>query len=403
NGWFRGDFGFENLRADYGEETGVLAVVVVSYLDGSRQLFGTSTDWAATTCEITANSLYQGQTIDARLRSTAAVAEPVEGAGLDQLDQLNRGRTEPVEGVGLDKLNQLDQPDRGRTEPAEGRFRTLTVRAAEFDASRLVAQVGPLVRRQEELSPQRVWTSPSGRTLVDFGQNLVGWVRVQVRGAAGSVVTLRHAEVLEHDELGTRPLRDAAATDRYILSGGTDIFEPTFTFHGFRYVEVDGWPGELDASALTAVVVHSELAPTMSFECSEPLVNRLVQNSIWGQKGNFLSVPTDCPQRDERLGWTGDIAVYAATAASQFDVADFLHSWLLDLAVETSNHVPKAVPVVVPDILKHGHYPPDAMFRDVHSQAIWSDAAAWVPQELWLRYGDLDRLAAHYPAMVTHL
>ena len=357
NGWYRGDFGFENLKANYGEEIGLLAVVVVEYLDGSRQLFGTSPDWAASTCEITANSLYQGQSVDARL---VTVPEPVEG-------------------------------------------RPLTTREGEFDASRLIPQVGPLVRRQEVLTPQRIWKSPSGRTLVDFGQNLVGWVRVRVAGEPGRVVTLRHAEVLEDGELGTRPLRAAAATDRYTLSGGQDAFEPTFTFHGFRYAEVDGWPGELEASALEAVVVHSDLTPTMIFECSEPLVNQLVSNSVWGQKGNFLSVPTDCPQRDERLGWTGDIAVYAATAASQFDVADFLHSWLLDLAAETIHHEPPAVPVVIPDVLKHGNYAADAPFRDVHSQAIWADAAAWVPQELWRRYGDLDRLAAHYPAMVTHL
>ncbi|MFZ0531154.1 MAG: family 78 glycoside hydrolase catalytic domain, partial [Propionicimonas sp.] len=275
--------------------------------------------------------------------------------------------------------------------------------AGAFDDSRLVAQVGPLVRRQEVLAPERVWTSPAGRTLVDFGQNLVGWIRVRVQGDAGSVITLRHAEVLEHGELGTRPLRAAAATDRFTLSGGEDVFEPTFTFHGFRYAEVDGWPGELDPSALEAVVVHSDLAPTMSFECSEPLVNQLVHNSIWGQKGNFLSVPTDCPQRDERLGWTGDLAVYAATAASQFDSADFLHSWLLDLAAETTHHRPPAVPVVVPDILKHANFPDDYPFKDVYSQAVWSDAAAWVPLALWQRYGDRDRLAEHYPGMVAHL
>ena len=353
NGWWRGDFGFEGLAANYGEEIGLAAVIVVEYSDGHRQILSTSTDWQASTCEITANSLYHGQTIDARLRGVAG--EP------------------------------------------------LAVRAGEFDPSRLVAQAGPLVRRHERIAPQRIWTSPSGRTLVDFGQNLVGWVRVQVQGPAGTVVTLRHAEVLAQDELGTRPLRDARATDRYILSGGADTFEPTFTFHGFRYAEVDGWPGELEASAIEALVVHSDLAPTMTFECSEPLVNQLVHNSIWGQKGNFLAVPTDCPQRDERLGWTGDIAVYAPTACAQFDVADFLHSWLLDLAAETVHHDPPAVPVVIPDILKYGDYPPDAPFSDVHSQAIWSDAAVWVPQALWQAYGDRDRLAAHYPGMVAHL
>lgn len=353
NGWYRGDYGFEGLAANYGDEIGVIAHLVVVFADGSRQEVGTSADWAASTCDVTANSFYNGQTIDARVR------------GMDG--------------------------------------RHLDVRVGAFDRSRLVDQIAPPVRRQEVLSPQRVWTSPSGRTLVDFGQNLVGWVRVRVHGPAGTVVSMRHAEVLEHGELGTRPLRAAEATDRFVLSGGEDVFEPTFTFHGFRYVEVDGWPGELDPSGLRAVVVGSDLTPTLTFECSDARVNQLVHNSVWGQKGNFLSVPTDCPQRDERLGWTGDIAVYADTAAAQFDVADFLHSWLLDLAAETVHHDPPAVPVVIPDILKYGHYPPNAPFSDVHAQAIWSDAAVWVPQALWTAYGDRDRLAAHYPGMVAHL
>ena len=405
NGWYRGDFGFENLKANYGEEIGLLAVVVVEYLDGSRQLFGTSPDWAASTCEITANSLYQGQSVDARLLVSAdpSSSSGSVAGGSGSVADSPLTPPEPDEGPETHTLPEPAEGPKSHTlpEPAEGRL--LTTREGEFDASRLIPQVGPLVRRQEVLTPQRIWKSPSGRTLVDFGQNLVGWVRVRVAGEPGRVVTLRHAEVLEDGELGTRPLRAAAATDRYTLSGGADVFEPTFTFHGFRYAEVHGWPGELEASALEAVVVHSDLTPTMIFECSEPLVNQLVSNSVWGQKGNFLSVPTDCPQRDERLGWTGDIAVYAATAASQFDVADFLHSWLLDLAAETIHHEPPAVPVVIPDVLKHGNYAADAPFRDVHSQAIWADAAAWVPQELWRRYGDLDRLAAHYPAMVTHL
>lgn len=350
-GWWRGDFGFEGLKANYGPEIGLLAVLVIDYTDGQQQRFTTSPDWSASTCEITAASLYNGQTIDARLRGEPGTA--------------------------------------------------LTVGEGDFDRAPLIPQASPLVRRHEMWDPQRIWTSPSGATLVDFGQNLVGWLRIRVQGPAGTVITVRHAEVLEHDELGTRPLREAQATDRFILSGSEDVFEPTFTFHGFRYAEIDGWPGEIAPGALQAVVVHSDLTPTMSFECSHPLVNQLVHNSVWGQKGNFLAVPTDCPQRDERLGWTGDIAVYAPTASAQFDSADFLHSWLLDVAEETSHHEPPAVPVVVPDILKYGNYAPGAPFKDVHSQAIWADAAVWVPLALWQAYGDRDRLAAHYPGMVV--
>jgi alpha-L-rhamnosidase len=238
---------------------------------------------------------------------------------------------------------------------------------------------------------------------VDFGQNLVGWVRLRASGRAGTEVTVRHAEVLEGAELGTRPLRHARATDTFVLSGGDDVFEPTLTFHGFRYAEVTGFPGELTADDLEAVVVHSAMTRTGTFECSSELVDRLVQNSVWGQKGNFLDVPTDCPQRDERLGWTGDIAVYAATACYQFHVADLLHGWLLDLAAETSHT--GYVPLVVPDVLKlAGPDSPLAQFAEFAGpKAIWGDAAVWVPQAVWHAYGDRDRLAAHYPAMVAHL
>ncbi|MFD6697972.1 MULTISPECIES: family 78 glycoside hydrolase catalytic domain [unclassified Microbacterium] len=353
NGWYRGDLGFEGANANYGEQIAAALVLEVVFADGVVQTIATDEQWTAETSEVLRNSLYNGETIDARLRGM----------------------------------------------PGEA----LTVQAVEVDRSRLVAQAGPPVKRQETLRPQRIWVSPAGRTLVDFGQNLVGWVRVSVQGVKGAEVVLRHAEVLEDGELGTRPLRAAQATDVFVLSGGRDVFEPTLTFHGFRYVEVAGWPGELRAEDLEAVVVHSDMRRTGSFECSEPLVNRLVQNSVWGQKGNFLSVPTDCPQRDERLGWTGDIAAYAASASFQFDTSDFLHDWLEDLHAETRNSAAGIVPIVVPDVLKYAHFDEDFAFPELGATAIWGDAAVWVPEALWRAYGDRERLAAHYPAMVLHL
>lgn len=358
NGWYRGDLGFEGAHANYGTETGFVGELVITYLDGTAQVVVTGDDWAAGTTDIVRHSLYHGQTSDARLRG---------GAG------------EPLE-----------------------------VRTVDFDRRTLVDQVAPLITRHEVIRPVRIWPSPSGRTLLDFGQNLVGWIRLRARGAAGQVITIRHAEVLEHDELGTRPLRAAQATDTLILSGGDDQFEPTFTFHGFRYAEIEGWPGGVEAlrqdtGAVEAVVVHSDLRRTGWFECSHTGVNQLISNSVWGQKGNFLDVPTDCPQRDERLGWTGDIAAYAATAAYQFDVADFLHKWLLDLAAETRHNPGGWVPYVVPDVLKYAHFAGGFESPFEGACAVWGDAAVWVPQALWTAYGDLDRLAAHYPGMVLHL
>ncbi len=351
NGWFRGDFGFEGANANYGSDIGFVGELVITYRDGSTQTVSTDDRWTARVSDTPDNSLYNGQTIDARLR----------------------------------------RPD---TDP-------LTVRTIGFDRRTLVDTVGPAISRHEVLRPIRIWNSPAGRTLLDFGQNVVGWIRLRVHGTAGDTITVRHAEVLENDELGTRPLRAARATDTFILSGGDDTFEPTFTFHGFRYAEITGFPGPVTSEDIEAVVVHSGMTRTGWFECSHPGINQLVSNSVWGQKGNFLDVPTDCPQRDERLGWTGDIAAYAPTAAFQFEVADFLHKWLLDVEVETESG--GYVPYVVPDVLKHAH------FRDGFENpfqgpcAIWGDAAVWVPQALWTAYGDLDRLAAHYPGIVRHL
>jgi alpha-L-rhamnosidase len=352
NGWYRGRLGFEGAEAEYGDDIAVCAALEVAFADGAVQRIVTGPDWSAEASETSRNSLYNGQTIDARRRTDAAA---------------------------------------------------LAVRELEVDRTTLVPQSAPPITRHETRRPERIWRSPSGRTLVDFGQNLVGWIRCTVQGPAGTEITIRHAEVLEHEELGTRPLRAARATDVFVLSGGRDTFEPTFTFHGFRYAEVEGWPGELTADDLEAVVVHSEMRRTGTFTCSDPLVNRLVENSVWSQRGNFLSIPTDCPQRDERLGWTGDIAAYAASAAFQFDSSDFLDAWLRDLLAETRHAKDGVVPVVVPDVLKYAHYDESFTLPEIGPTAIWGDAAVWVPQALWNAYGDAERLAGHYPAMVLHL
>ena len=264
----------------------------------------------------------------------------------------------------------------------------------------LVEYVGPPVVRHEEIRPVQIWQSPAGKTLIDFGQNLVGWLKFSVRGERGQTITLRHAEVLEHGELGVRPLRTAKCTDELILSGREDFFEPTFTFHGFRYAEVTGWPGELTADSLVAVVVSSELERIGDFECSDPMLNQLHRNVVWGQRGNFVDVPTDCPQRDERLGWTGDLAVFAPTAVFLFDSSGFLRDWLRDLDAE-QRAADGMVPFVVPDVLKF--MPPHPKFGAQDSTSFWSDAAVWVPWAAWQAYGDREALAEAYPAMAAHV
>jgi alpha-L-rhamnosidase len=189
-----------------------------------------------------------------------------------------------------------------------------------------VAPDGPPIRRIQEIKPQSFLTSPSGNTLIDLGQNLVGWLRLSVEGPAGTNITLRHAEVLVDGELALEPLRSAKQEDSIILHGnGPQTWEPRFTFHGFRFVQVDGWPEEtpLDENAVTAIVVHSDIEQTGSFASSNDLLNQFHSNVRWSMKGNFLSVPTDCPQRDERLGWTGDAHAFGPTANFLYDAAAF--------------------------------------------------------------------------------
>jgi alpha-L-rhamnosidase len=283
-GWYAGRLGFMGNRAAYGDRAAAAARLAITYTDGHRQLVETDESWLWGEDRSLAADLYDGETIDARI---------------------------------------MDRPLGGSVE--------IVSYAGSLEPYR-----SPEVVRHESVAPVSVFRSPAGRLLVDFGQNLVGFVRLAARGDEGTEIVVRHAEVLENDELGVRPLRSAEATDRFILSGGDDVFEPTFTFHGFRYVEIEGWPhpdGEL-SEALEAIVVGSALRRIGCFSTSNEMLNRFEENVVWGTRGNFVDVPTDCPQRDERLGWTGDIAAFAPTAAFMFDVQDFLSDWLRDMKAE---------------------------------------------------------------------
>jgi hypothetical protein len=215
----------------------------------------------------------------------------------------------------------------------------------------LVPQSAPAVRGVAEITPVRIFKTPDGTTIADMGQNMTGWVRLRVSGLAGTTVTLRHAEVLDAaGNFYTDNRRAAAQTVQYTLRGQSEeIYEPHFTFQGFRHVAVEGYPGNLKPESLTGIVIHSDVTPTSEFETSSDPINQLQHNILWSQKGNFVDVPTDCPQRDERLGWTGDAEVFSATAAFNMDVEGFFTKWLADLAADQDSH--GAVSNVVPDVL----------------------------------------------------
>ncbi|MDP9795031.1 alpha-L-rhamnosidase [Catenuloplanes nepalensis] len=336
NGWWRGHLGFRHERALYGDRLALLAQLEITHADGSTRTLVTDASWTARTGTIVTDDLYDGQRTD-----------------------LTRTRGEVV---------ALD--------------------LADGDLGRLVAPDGPAVRVTEIVRAVEISTSPSGATLVDFGQNLVGWVRLTVRGhEAGHEIRVRHAEVLEHGELGVRPLRTAKATDTWVLAGPDEtILAPSLTFHGFRYAEVTGVDG-LRIDDVQAVVAGTDLMRIGWFGSSHELLNRFHENVVWSMRGNFLDVPTDCPQRNERLGWTGDIQVFSPTANFLFDSAGFLTSWLADLAAE--QHKDGSVPYVIPDVLR------DA----APATAAWGDAAVIVPWVVHQRTGDLELLRRQLPSM----
>lgn len=352
DGWYRGRLGWRGgFRNVFGNDLSFIGQLEVRFADGRMLTVATDGSWTASPGPILRTGNYDGERYDAR----------------------------------------AEQP--GWSEPGFAGRGWAPVGTRRRDPATLVAPTGPPVRCTAEVPVAKVLTSPGGRPILDFGQNLVGRLRIRLRGERGSVVTLRTAEVLQDGEIFTRSLRTAASTDSYTLAGGqTEEWEPKFTFHGFRYVEVSGWPGDLAQAAaagdVVARVYHTDMRRTGWFECSDELLNRLHENIVWSMRGNFLDLPTDCPQRDERVGWTGDIQVFAPTASYLFDCGGMLASWLADLAAEQlpDGTVPWYVPVI----------PAHAMWTPIRPGAAWGDAAVLVPWTLYQRFGDAGVVAAQY-------
>ena len=333
NGWYKGILGFTCEPNCYGTQAGAFAELHVFYEDGSKEVIATDEGWSVRTGEIRYSEIYMGETIDT-----------------------------------------------DESEIAEGK----TVKK-QFDKTVLTAQENEPVRITERISGKALITTPKGEKLVDFGQILTGVVELHVKGKKGQKIVIRHAEVLDKDgNFYPETLRQAKSIDTFICNGEEQIFRPHFTFHGFRYICVEGLD-EFTEDQFTACVIHSDMEKTGDFSCSNRKVDQLQKNITWSQRDNFLDIPTDCLQRDERLGWMGDAQVFSWTAAFNRNTALFYTKWMRDIAAESS--LEKGVPHVVPDILEQ------------YSSSAWSDAAVIIPWVVYQIYGDKDILEENWKCM----
>ncbi|MFC5468491.1 family 78 glycoside hydrolase catalytic domain [Cohnella suwonensis] len=344
-GWYQG-MGFDNRNYRYGERRAALLQLHVNYEDGSESVIATDSTWQTSAGPIAYASIYHGESYDARLEQT--------GWSETGFDDGKWAAAEPV----------------------------------DLPFAHLVAQENVPMRVTETIRPVAYFVTPAGDHVLDMGQNMVGRVRMSVNAPAGTRIVIRHAEVLDKDgNIYFGNLRPAKQTLTYVAKGeGTETYAPSFTFMGFRYIRVEGYPGgTLPLDAFAGEVIHSDMEPTGEFECSDERVNKLQSNIRWGQRGNFVDVPTDCPQRDERLGWTGDAQVFIGTALYNFQGGPFFTKWLRDLKAE--QHPDGGVPFVVPDVVGGA------------SSAAWGDAAVICPWTVYEYYGDRRLLAEQYDSM----
>lgn len=349
SGWYRGIIGFTNSINVYGKDIALLMQVDITYSDGSKESIVSDDSWKSSTGAIRYSEIYNGETIDARMEKKGW-----SNVGYDDKDWS-------------------------------------AAKVMDYPMNVLLAEYNEPVKMHETFKPVKIFTTPKGEKVIDFGQNLVGWVVVKVKGNAGDKITLSHAEVLDKEgNVYLDNLREAKAQDTYILKGGEEeTFHPHFTWQGFRYCRVEGYPGEITADNFEAIALYSDMTPTGTFTSSNQLINQLQHNIQWGQRGNFLDVPTDCPQRDERLGWTGDAQAFSRTASFNFRVNNFFAKWLKDLEADQQNGI---VPFVIPNVL-----------GAAISSAGWADVATIAPWNMYLAYGDKRILENQYSSMKAYV
>ncbi|MEH7073457.1 family 78 glycoside hydrolase catalytic domain [Neobacillus drentensis] len=348
DGWYKGNLVRENNRNIYGNRRAAFFQIHVTYNDGTEEVIVTDNTWKASTGPIVFSEIYHGETYDARLEK---------------------------EGWSQSNYNEQDWSG--------------TI-IQEMPNTQLVAQENVPTRVTEVLKPIDTFVTPAGDTILDMGQNMVGRIRLKVNAPTGTRIVLKHAEVLDKDgNIYFGNLKFAKQKVEYITKGeGLESFAPHFTFQGFRYVKVEGFPGQengLPLENFVGEVIHSDMERVGEFECSDPLVNRLQENIVWGQRGNFVDVPTDCPQRSERLGWTADAQVFIPTALFNYQGGPFFTKWLRDLKAD---QLPDGnVPFVIPNV------------EGGKGSAAWGDAATIIPWTVYQTYGDKRVLAEQYDSM----
>lgn len=334
NGWYKGILGFFGQGCHYGNRTALIAQIEITYEDGTKELILTDESWLSTTAQRRYSEIYNGEVID--------LALPVQ--------------------------------------------ETVPVQKFDYTKEILVAQINEPVKITQRVAAKKLLHSPKGEWIIDFGQNLAGVVEARLCCPKGTKVTVSHAEALdENGNFFTTNLRTAKATDVFICSGGEDVFLPEFTYHGFRYIRIEGLD-DIDLNAFTACVIHTDYQKTGSFHCSNEDISQLWRNIDWTMRSNFLDIPMDCPQRDERLGYTGDTQIFLPTAVYYGDVALLFRKWLRDLRFEQTDEF--GVPLSVPDIL-----------RTRACVSIWHEAATIVPWIIWQTYGDKRLLEEQYDSM----
>jgi alpha-L-rhamnosidase len=344
DGWYRGPLTWDMKRNIYGNKLALLMQINIVYSDGTSEIFKSDDKWKSSAGPIIMSGIYDGEIYDARLEKS-----------------------------GWDNKGYDDKNWNG-------------VSVNESTAETLVASEGPAVKVTQSIKPVKKFTTPNGNLVFDMGQNMVGWIKFELKGKTGEKITLRHAEVLDEEgNIYLANLRNAKQKIEYTFrSNDVESFEPHFTFQGFRYVEVTGYNGDIAPENLTGQVIHSDMAPAGNFECSDSMINQLQKNIQWGLRGNFLDIPTDCPQRDERLGWTGDAQAFAPTACFNMDAASFYTKWMKDFIADQVED--GRVPHVIPNIIGDNN----------SGAAGWADAAVIIPWTVYQNYGDTQILETQY-------